>query len=33
MLHLDVMKVTGKTLGENLEVLKRKGFIKNAKHI
>lgn len=25
-LHLDVMTVTGKTLGENLEWLKRKGF-------
>ena len=26
MLHLDVMTVTGKTLGENLEELKRSGF-------
>ncbi len=26
MLHLDVMTVTGKTLGENLEELKRNGF-------
>ena len=26
MLHLDVMTVTGKTLGENLEDLKRQGF-------
>ena len=26
MLHLDVMTVTGKTLGENLEELKNKGF-------
>lgn len=26
MLHLDVMTVTGKTLGENLEVLKKNGF-------
>ncbi|MCQ2146187.1 MAG: dihydroxy-acid dehydratase, partial [Bacteroidales bacterium] len=26
MLHLDVMTVTGKTLGENLEQLKREGF-------
>ena len=25
-LHLDVMTVTGKTLGENLEELKRNGF-------
>lgn len=26
MLHLDVMTVTGKTLGENLEELKQNGF-------
>ena len=26
MLHLDVMTVTGKTLGENLEDLKKNGF-------
>ena len=26
MLHLDVMTVTGKTLGENLEELKKNGF-------
>ena len=26
MLHLDVMTVTGKTLGENLEDLKRNGY-------
>ena len=26
MLHLDVMTVTGKTLGENLEELKADGF-------
>ena len=26
MLHLDVMTVTGKTLGENLDELKRNGF-------
>ena len=25
-LHLDVMTVTGKTLGENLEELKKNGF-------
>ena len=29
MLHLDVMTVTGKTLGENLEDLKRSGFYEN----
>ncbi len=29
MLHLDVMTVTGKTLGENLEELKAKGFYEN----
>lgn len=28
-LHLDVMTVTGKTLGENLEDLKANGFMKN----
>lgn len=31
MLHLDVMTVTGKTLGENLEELKRKGFYEACK--
>lgn len=29
MLHLDVMTVTGKTLGENLEELKKSGFYEN----
>ena len=29
MLHLDVMTVTGKTLGENLEELKKNGFYDN----
>lgn len=29
MLHLDVMTVTGKTLGENLEDLKKSGFYEN----
>lgn len=28
-LHLDVMTVTGKTLGENLEMLKKNGFYEN----
>ncbi len=28
-LHLDVMTVTGRTLGENLEELKNNGFYEN----
>ena len=28
MLHLDVMTVTGKTLGENLEELKKKWILR-----
>ena len=31
MLHLDVMTVTGKTLGENLEELKRNGYYEKGK--
>lgn len=31
MLHLDVMTVTGKTLGENLEKLKRNGYYEKGK--
>lgn len=30
-LHLDVMTVTGKTLGENLEELRRNGFYENVR--
>ena len=33
MLHLDVMTVTGKTLGENLEDLKRNGFYEHCDEI
>ncbi|WP_367568088.1 dihydroxy-acid dehydratase [Lacrimispora sp.] len=33
MLHLDVMTVTGKTLGENLEELKKNGFYKHCDEI
>ena len=33
MLHLDVMTVTGKTLGENLEELKRNGFYEHCDEI
>lgn len=33
MLHLDVMTVTGKTLGENLEELKRNGFYEHCEEI
>ena len=32
MLHLDVMTVTGKTLGENLEELKAGGFYERCEH-
>nr|WP_243413591.1 dihydroxy-acid dehydratase [Pseudoflavonifractor phocaeensis] len=31
-LHLDVMTITGKTLGENLEELKRNGFYERCQH-
>lgn len=33
MLHLDVMTVTGKTLGENLEELKKNGFYEHCEEI
>lgn len=33
MLHLDVMTVTGKTLGENLEELKKNGFYEHCDEI
>lgn len=33
MLHLDVMTVTGKTLGENLEDLKKNGFYEHCEEI
>ncbi len=33
MLHLDVMTVTGKTLGENLEDLKKSGFYEHCEEI
>ena len=33
MLHLDVMTVTGKTLGENLEDLKKRGFYEHCDRI
>lgn len=33
MLHLDVLTVTGKTLGENLEELKRNGFYEHCEEI
>lgn len=32
VLHLDVMTVTGKTLGENLEELKKNGFYEKCQH-
>ena len=33
MLHLDVMTVTGKTLGENLEELKQSGFYEHCEEL
>lgn len=33
MLHLDVMTVTGKTLGENLEELKHNGFYERCEEL
>ena len=32
MLHLDVMTVTGKTLGENLEELRKTVIIRRERH-